>query len=145
MSDPPLPPNAALRWDRVSRLLPADARDVLEIGCGGGAVAVRLARRYRYVGVDIDESSVRATEKRLADAGLSGDVLLGDPTDALPDSADLRSHLRVRSARACGGRPGRASALVDAASPGRHVDRFRPGVAEPLFDLGRAWRALSAV
>lgn len=87
MTDPPLPPNAALRWDRVSRLLPADARDVLEIGCGGGAVAVRLARRYRYVGVDIDESSVRSTEQRLADAGLSGDVLFGDPTDALPDSA----------------------------------------------------------
>lgn len=86
MTDPPLPPNAALRWDRVSRLLPADATNVLEIGCGQGAVAVRLARRYHYVGVDVDESSVRATQQRLADAALSGDVLLGDAADVLPDS-----------------------------------------------------------
>jgi len=87
MKDPPLPPNAFLRWDRVSRFLPADAADVLEIGCGQGAFAVRLARRYDYVGVDVDESSVRATERRLADASLAGRVLLGDEADVLPDSA----------------------------------------------------------
>jgi SAM-dependent methyltransferase len=85
--DPPLPPNAALRWDRVSRLLPPDAADVLEIGCGQGAFAVRLARRYSYVGVDVDRSAVEATEKRLADAGVEGDVRLGDPKDVLPESA----------------------------------------------------------
>jgi SAM-dependent methyltransferase len=87
MSDPPLPPNAALRWDRVSRLLPHDAHDVLEIGCGQGGFAVRLARRYRYVGVDVDSSSVDATRRRLAAAGLAGDALLGDPAEVLPASA----------------------------------------------------------
>lgn len=87
MTDPPLPPNAFLRWDRVSRLLPRDAADVLEIGCGQGAFAVRLARRYRYVGADLDERSVDATRRRLTDAGLEGEVIFDDPATALPDSA----------------------------------------------------------
>lgn len=41
---PPLTPNASLRWDVVSRLLPACAGAVLEVGCGRGAAAARIAR-----------------------------------------------------------------------------------------------------
>ena len=85
MTDPPLPPNAFLRWDRVSRLLPRSATDVLEIGCGQGAFAVRLARRYRYTGADLDEQAVEATRRRLAAAGLQGDVILGDPAELLAE------------------------------------------------------------
>ena len=86
VTGPPLPPNAFLRWDRVASLLPRDAADVIEIGCGQGAFAVRLAHRYRYVGADLDERSVDATRRRLADAGLEGEVILGDPAEELPDS-----------------------------------------------------------
>lgn len=42
---PPLALNASLRWDVVSRLLPANLGSVLEIGCGRGAAAARIARR----------------------------------------------------------------------------------------------------
>ncbi|MGZ4335269.1 MAG: class I SAM-dependent methyltransferase [Gaiellaceae bacterium] len=77
-ASPALPPNAALRWDRVARLLPRDAKDVLEIGCGQGGFAVRLARRYRYVGVDIDAASVDACRARLAAHGVDGEVRVGD-------------------------------------------------------------------
>lgn len=41
---PPLAPNASLRWDVVSRLLPEEPGVVLEIGCGRGAAAARIAR-----------------------------------------------------------------------------------------------------
>jgi SAM-dependent methyltransferase len=42
-SYPPLPPGAAMRWDVVRRSLPNDPGDVLEVGCGQGSFAVRLA------------------------------------------------------------------------------------------------------
>src|SRR6202034_4028879 len=54
----PLAPNAWLRYDVVQRMLPPDGiTDVLEIGCGQGAFGARLARRYRYLGVEPDKTS----------------------------------------------------------------------------------------
>jgi SAM-dependent methyltransferase len=87
MSDPPLTTNGWLRWDLGRRLLAglADVESLLEIGAGGGALGVRLARRFRYVGLELDERSFALAERRFARAGL-GTILHGDLT-ALPGGA----------------------------------------------------------
>lgn len=64
-----LPPNAWLRWEAVRALLPTDAESILEIGCGQGGFAPRLARRYRYVGLEPDEESFAVARARLGGAG----------------------------------------------------------------------------
>ena len=53
----PLTPNAWLRYDVITRVLPAGVRDVLEVGCGQGALGARLAQRYQYVGLEPDPVS----------------------------------------------------------------------------------------
>ncbi|MDT5038239.1 MAG: hypothetical protein QOE03_3424 [Micromonosporaceae bacterium] len=69
----PLTPNAWLRFDVVSRLLPPSVVDVLEVGCGQGALGARLACRHRYVGVEPDAASAAVARQRLARVG-RGDV-----------------------------------------------------------------------
>ena len=64
-----LPPNAWLRWDAVTSRLPPDGASVLEIGCGQGGFAARLAARYRYVGLEPDPVSFEVARARLAGAG----------------------------------------------------------------------------
>ena len=77
---PPLSPNAWLRWAVVSKLLPPNARDALEVGCGQGGFGARLAERYRYVGVDLDAVSAQVAQSRLAALGPagSGEIRIGD-------------------------------------------------------------------
>jgi SAM-dependent methyltransferase len=75
---PALPPNAWLRWDVASRLLPPPGGDVLEIGCGQGSFGVRLARRYRYLGIDLDETSLAIARARFKRFGSTGELRLGD-------------------------------------------------------------------
>jgi SAM-dependent methyltransferase len=70
----PLALNAWLRYDAVARMLPADVKDVLEVGCGQGGFGVRLAQRYNYLGVEPDETSFRVAEHRLRLAGGTGEV-----------------------------------------------------------------------
>jgi SAM-dependent methyltransferase len=84
---PPLSPNAWLRWAVVSKLLPPDARDVLEVGCGQGGFGCRLATRYRYLGVDLDEVSAEVARRRLTALGpaASGEVRVGDLSVLAPD------------------------------------------------------------
>jgi len=65
----PLAPNACLRYDVVERMLPAGITDVLEIGCGLGAAGARLARRYRYLGVEPDRASWEVAQRRIHAAG----------------------------------------------------------------------------
>lgn len=43
---PALAPGAALRWDIVQRKFPENPGNILEIGCGAGGFAARLARRF---------------------------------------------------------------------------------------------------
>ena len=70
----PLAPNAWLRYDVVQRMLPPDGiTDVLEIGCGQGAFGARLARRYRYLGVEPDKTSWAVAQRRIT-AVSSGEV-----------------------------------------------------------------------
>jgi SAM-dependent methyltransferase len=79
---PPLTPNAWLRWDVVSRALPP-GRDLLEVGCGMGAVGTRLARRYRYTGLEPDPDSYAVAAQRLAGSGrvLPGSLELLDDAE----------------------------------------------------------------
>lgn len=77
MTLPPLSPNAWLRWDVVSQLLPEDAYAVLEVGCGQGGFGVRLAQGYRYVGLEPDAASCEVARARLAAAGVGGEVRNG--------------------------------------------------------------------
>jgi SAM-dependent methyltransferase len=74
---PPLSLNAWLRWDVVQRLLPPAGIDVLEIGCGQGGFGVRLAQRYRYVGLEPDVPSFEVAHRRLEGHG-TGEVRNGD-------------------------------------------------------------------
>jgi len=74
---PPLSIMGSLRWDAVQRLLPREhGLDVLEIGCGLGAVGVRLAARHNYLGLEPDQDSYETAWRRL-DALGRGEVRCG--------------------------------------------------------------------
>ena len=82
MPAPALTPNAWLRYDVVSRLLPPTAQSILELGCGGGAFGYRLAVNHDYLGVEPDGTSYATARLRLVGAsraevrhGMSQDVL----------------------------------------------------------------------
>ena len=65
----PLTPSAWLRYDVIRRMLPAGITDVLEVGCGQGALGTRLAQRYRYLGVEPDRASWSVAERRISAVG----------------------------------------------------------------------------
>jgi glycosyltransferase involved in cell wall biosynthesis/SAM-dependent methyltransferase len=65
----PLTPNAWLRYAVIERMLPAGLIDVLEVGCGQGALGARLARAYRYLGVEPDEASWNVARQRISAVG----------------------------------------------------------------------------
>lgn len=73
---PPLSPNAWLRWDVVERMVPNDARSVLEIGCGMGSMGVRLAVGRDYLGVEPDAQSCAIAADRAKAAGV-GEIRQG--------------------------------------------------------------------
>ena len=69
----PLTPNAWLRYDLIRHMIPDGVRDVLEVGCGQGALGARLAQRYRYLGVEPDHVSWSVASQRVSAAG-AGEV-----------------------------------------------------------------------
>lgn len=72
MPDPTvrLPPNAALRYDVVERMLrQVPVRQVLEIGCGQGAFGARLARDRDYLAVEPDPTSFAVARNRIEAVG----------------------------------------------------------------------------
>lgn len=76
----PLSPNAWLRFELIREALedvPARAR-VLEVGCGQGAIGVRMARRFDYTGVEQDEVSADTARERLDASGVDYRLLVGD-------------------------------------------------------------------
>jgi SAM-dependent methyltransferase len=77
---PGLPLNAWLRYDCIARSVAAlpEIDSILEIGTGLGAVGARLARRYRYVGLEPDPESYAAARRNIEPAG--GTVICGDVT-----------------------------------------------------------------
>jgi SAM-dependent methyltransferase len=84
---PPLSPNGWLRWEVVARTLPPPDRSLrlLEVGCGMGGFAARLAQRYSYVGVEPDSTSCVVAQQRLVHAGGHGEVRHGDLSVVKPD------------------------------------------------------------
>ncbi len=75
---PPLTFSARLRYDLVQRKLHelSGIESVLEVGAGEGAVGARLARSYRYVGVEPDHEACALARARIEPSG--GQVICGD-------------------------------------------------------------------
>lgn len=67
----PLSPSAWLRYDVVTRMIPAGVKDVLEVGCGRGAFGARIASSYNYLGLEPDEASCEVARQRIAAVGRS--------------------------------------------------------------------------
>jgi glycosyltransferase involved in cell wall biosynthesis len=111
----PLTPNAWLRYELIRRMLPADVKDVLEVGCGQGALGVRLAQRYRYLGVEPDQTSWKVASERISASGL-GEVRnvavcdLGDSQFDLICAFEVLEHIED-----------------DAATLKEWAERLRPG------------------
>jgi SAM-dependent methyltransferase len=84
----PLTPNAWLRYDVVTRMLPTGVHDVLEIGCGQGAVGARLAQRYHYLGLEPDAASCAVAQQRMS-AARHGEVRNITLADLGPQQFDL--------------------------------------------------------
>ncbi|MDG1478509.1 MAG: class I SAM-dependent methyltransferase [Myxococcota bacterium] len=76
--------NAPLSVDRADRLIerldlsPADR--VLEVGCGRGALLLRLVHRWRCsaIGIDIDDAAVKAAQAQASQTELAVDFRCGD-------------------------------------------------------------------
>jgi SAM-dependent methyltransferase len=79
----PLTPNAWLRYDVITHLLPAGITDVLEVGCGQGSLGARLAQHYRYLGVEPDQTSWAIANRRVSATG--GGEVRNVAFDALGD------------------------------------------------------------
>ncbi len=77
----PLSYNGWLRWEVIRRLLPETGR-FLEVGCGQGGLAVRLASRFDYTGYEPDGESFRVAQQRLAGRGkVVNDFLPAEPDE----------------------------------------------------------------
>src|ERR1700761_7864261 len=99
----PLAPNAWLRFDLISRMFPAGVTDVLEVGCGQGAIGARLAQRCHYLGVEPDETSFDVARQRVA-ALCAGEVRrmssaeLGDERFDLVCAFEVLEHIEADDA-----------------------------------------------
>jgi SAM-dependent methyltransferase len=58
---------------------------VLEVGCGRGGFAARLAEGRRYVGVEPDGVSAEVARSRLARLGITGEIRVGDVSAVDPN------------------------------------------------------------
>lgn len=65
----PLTPNAWLRYDLIRRMIPSSVNDILEIGCGMGALGVRLSAQYNYLGLEPSTESFAKAKERMARGG----------------------------------------------------------------------------
>src|SRR5436189_61318 len=145
---------AWLRYDLARRLIPPGVDSVLEVGAGRGAVGRMLARRYSYVGAEMDPTSF---EHALPDIKASGGVLIPTVEDLEPGAIfdllcafevlehieDDRGELARWSVRL---RPGGHVLISVPAHPKRfrvmdgHAGHFRrytrDGLRDLLFDSG---------
>ncbi|MGH3417872.1 MAG: class I SAM-dependent methyltransferase [Actinocrinis sp.] len=65
----PLTPNAWLRYDLLRRMIPAEVKEILEVGCGQGSLGTRLAAKYDWLGVEPDPESYAIASQRVALGG----------------------------------------------------------------------------
>jgi SAM-dependent methyltransferase len=123
----------SLRWDAVQRLLPQGrGLDVVEIGCGQGAVGVRLAADHRYLGLEPDHASYEVARDRLAELGRGearcGSIELVEPgrTFDLVTSFEVIEHIEDdRSALASWVRLLRPGGTLIVSTPG-YQSRYGP-------------------
>ncbi|HZU54286.1 MAG TPA: class I SAM-dependent methyltransferase [Actinocrinis sp.] len=78
----PLAANAWLRYDVIRRMIPQGVSDVLEVGCGMGAVGVRLAAQFNYLGLEPSPESFAVASRRIALGGR------GEVRNVLADELD---------------------------------------------------------
>ncbi len=90
----------------IKRMLPAGISDVLEVGCGQGALGVRLAQRYQLPGRRARPGVLGRSQRRISAAG-RGEVRNVPVEDARRRA--VRPGLRLRGARAHRGRRGRGA------------------------------------
>jgi SAM-dependent methyltransferase len=143
------PWNANIHYDaRLAGCVPASAASVLDVGCGDGFLAVRLAHRVPIVvAIDIDAPVLTRARARFPDAPViwcNGDVLTHplelEPFDAVVSNAalhhlpDARAALRRLSQLV---RPGGTLAIVGFA---RTQWRDWPWAATAFLALGIANR-----
>jgi SAM-dependent methyltransferase len=84
--EPPLSFSASLRRPIIDRFLEAARpQSVVEVGCGLGAMAHRLASRFDYRGYEPDQTSYQVAARRLAQLG-RGLVR----NEEIPDAPDRR-------------------------------------------------------
>src|SRR5918997_4752031 len=80
--------------ERLVAAVPADRRDVLDVGCGTGGTTVAVARRLgptsRCVGVDISDSMIGAARQRAERAQVPASFIVADAQDHAfaPDTFD---------------------------------------------------------
>lgn len=117
---PALTPNAWLRYDVVSRLMPPDVKSILELGCGGGGFAYRLAPGHDYLGVEPDGTSYATARSRLAGIpgaevrhGMSYDVLEADRRFDLVCAFEVLEHIEDDA--------GAVREWIASLNPGGHV------------------------
>ncbi|MGH7541004.1 MAG: class I SAM-dependent methyltransferase [Gemmatimonadota bacterium] len=72
-----------LRYAVFRRLLPLDVESILEIGAGLGAFGVRLAKEFRYTGLEPDVESFRVAKHRF-----DGVLPLAEEDYQAPESFD---------------------------------------------------------
>jgi SAM-dependent methyltransferase len=86
-SSPSLSVHAWLRWAAIERLLNRrEPLTVLEIGAGLGSAGVLLARRFDYVGIELDETAATAARTRFARQGIDSMRLLHGGLDLVEGS-----------------------------------------------------------
>ena len=128
----------------VDAQVPANAQQVLDVGCGDGFLAARLAGRIaRVVALDIDEPVLQRAAARFPDAAVQwmhGDVMTTDlpDFDAVVSNAALHHIDDTRAALA------RLAGLVRPGGMLTVVTFVKPSVPEGLWHV-TAWIACGAV
>ncbi|AYE93677.1 SAM-dependent methyltransferase [Mycobacterium paragordonae] len=128
----------------VDAQVPANAQQVLDVGCGDGFLAARLAGRIpRVVALDIDEPVLQRAAARFPDAAVQwmhGDVMTTDlpDFDAVVSNAALHHIDDTRAALA------RLAGLLRPGGTLTVVTFVKPSVPEGLWHV-TSWIACGAV